>query len=228
MLSRGNAPSAQSAAALSMKDVPSQKATPAEDIAKPVITQEAGTSSIAAAPSTPQSKTMQSSTKERAAAKPQPEQAHDALSLKIAKPRLAQRPVVEAVTPNLNLSAMAPPLIAPLDLGSLESKPAEPVKPVESARAVTDRPSFKEAKLLSRVEPVYPAAAKQSHIQGTVKVNVTIGADGVPRSLNCVSGNPHLCQAASDAIRKWRYAPAETNGQPVEAQTSVSLVFQLN
>jgi periplasmic protein TonB len=81
--------------------------------------------------------------------------------------------------------------------------------------------------MISQVEPVYSALARQQGLQGTVKVNVTIGADGVPRSWVCVDGNTTLCRMATDVIAKWRYQPATSNGLPVVAQMVVSFSFQL-
>jgi protein TonB len=69
--------------------------------------------------------------------------------------------------------------------------------------------------------------ARQSRLQGTVRVNATIGVDGVPYSLVCVGGNSVLCQMAFQAIAKWRFQPATSNGQPVTAQTLISFNFQL-
>ena len=36
-----------------------------------------------------------------------------------------------------------------------------------------------------------------------------------------------LQQAAPDAVRQWRYRPYALNGQPVEVETTVNVVFSL-
>jgi TonB family protein len=82
-------------------------------------------------------------------------------------------------------------------------------------------------KLLSKVEPVYPQAAKMQGVAGTVVVEMTITEDGKVRNVKQISGVPILAQAASDAIRKWRYSPFLLNGKPLEVQKQISVVFKL-
>jgi protein TonB len=86
---------------------------------------------------------------------------------------------------------------------------------------------YRPPQLISQVEPVYSAFARQSRMQGTVRVNAKVGIDGVPRSPVCVAGNSVLCQMAFEAISKWRYEPATSDGRPVEAQVLISFSFQL-
>jgi protein TonB len=81
--------------------------------------------------------------------------------------------------------------------------------------------------LVMRVEPVYSRFAREARLQGTVQVSATIGLDGVPRSLSPVSGNARLAEMAIQAVRQWRYKPAQLNGQPIEAQTIINMTFQL-
>jgi TonB family protein len=69
-------------------------------------------------------------------------------------------------------------------------------------------------KVKSRVAPVYPSLARQMNIAGTVKVQVTIAANGTVKSTKLVGGHPLLANAALDAIKKWRFdtGPEETTG----------------
>jgi TonB family protein len=84
------------------------------------------------------------------------------------------------------------------------------------------------AKIVERVEPVYPALARQTRVQGTVRLHAIIGTDGRVEELEVVSGHPLLIQSALDAVRKWRYAPTMLNGQPVEVDTTIDVIFSLN
>ena len=43
-----------------------------------------------------------------------------------------------------------------------------------------------------------------------------------------ISGHPLLTQAAQDAVRQWKYEPTLLNGQPVEVDTTIDVLFQLN
>jgi TonB family protein len=69
-------------------------------------------------------------------------------------------------------------------------------------------------KIKSKVDPVYPAIARQLHLSGIVKIQVTIGTDGKIKSTKVIGGHPVLVQAAVDALQKWKFEPAneETTG----------------
>jgi len=82
-------------------------------------------------------------------------------------------------------------------------------------------------KLIKEVNPIYPEAAKANGVQGTVKLHVILAKDGSVRQAELVSGDPLLVQAAIDAVKQWRYRPALLNGQPVEVDNEVSVVFHL-
>jgi protein TonB len=81
--------------------------------------------------------------------------------------------------------------------------------------------------LLDKVAPQYPAIPKAARIQGTVVLQATISKAGTIENLRVISGPPMLQQAAIDAVRSWRYRPYLLNGEPVEVETTVNIVFQL-
>lgn len=83
------------------------------------------------------------------------------------------------------------------------------------------------ARLINRVQPVYPEEASKEKISGTVKLHVVISKDGKVQQIQVVSGHPLLVQAAIDAVRQWQYQPTLLNGQPVEVDTQVDVVFSL-
>jgi len=84
-----------------------------------------------------------------------------------------------------------------------------------------------DGSLLHRVEPEYPEVARQQNIQGSVILDVHIGADGAVQEVRVASGPPLLAQAASDAVKQWKFKPRLINGRPVEMQTRVTLNFRL-
>jgi len=84
-----------------------------------------------------------------------------------------------------------------------------------------------QAQLISRIEPRYPPLAAQIHLEGTVRLHAIISRDGSIRSLEVVSGHPLLDQAALDAVRQWRYHPTMLDGEPIEVETTITVVFQL-
>jgi len=83
------------------------------------------------------------------------------------------------------------------------------------------------AKLVKKVQPVYPLLAVQGRIQGVVKLHAIIGRDGTVKQLEVISGHPLLLQAALDAVRQWTYQPTLLEGKPVEVDTEIDVIFQL-
>jgi periplasmic protein TonB len=84
-----------------------------------------------------------------------------------------------------------------------------------------------QANLIRQVMPVYPPIARTAHISGTVILHAIIAKDGSIQELQYVSGPPLLMRAAMDAVREWRYRPTLLNGEPVEVDTTISVVFTL-
>jgi protein TonB len=81
--------------------------------------------------------------------------------------------------------------------------------------------------LLEKTMPQYPAIARVTRTQGTVVVQATISKAGLIENLRVMSGPPLLQQAAVDAVRSWRYKPYLLNGEPVEVETTINIVFNL-
>jgi protein TonB len=84
------------------------------------------------------------------------------------------------------------------------------------------------AQLISRIEPRYPAIAVETKTEGTVRLHAIISRDGRITSLDVLSGHPFLVMAALDAVRQWRYRPTLLNGEPVEVETSITVIFRLH
>ena len=85
-----------------------------------------------------------------------------------------------------------------------------------------------ESKLIHRVEPVYPEQALRDGIQGTVRLTIVINEEGFVYELRGMEGNnPILEEAAIDAVKQWQYSPTLLNGEPVAAQTMVTVIFNL-
>ena len=73
--------------------------------------------------------------------------------------------------------------------------------------------SASERKVLQHSDPEYPAMAAKISLHGTVKFQVWIAPDGAVRRVTCIGGHPLLVEAATKAIKTWRYetAPGETS-----------------
>lgn len=77
-----------------------------------------------------------------------------------------------------------------------------------------------ERKVLSKVKPAYPALAREINISGTVKIEAVITANGTVKAVRPLGGHPLLILSATDALRKWRYAPGPETTVIVEFQFS--------
>ncbi len=82
--------------------------------------------------------------------------------------------------------------------------------------------------LVSKVNPEYPALAKQARVQGVVQFEAVVGKDGWIQNLRLVSGPPLLVQAAMQAVQQWKYKPTLVNGNPVEVITTIDVNFTLS
>lgn len=107
-----------------------------------------------------------------------------------------------------------------------EMKPHEMAPPTPRGPLVISNlnPGF----LIHRVQPVYPRAAILTKTEGTVVLTAVIDINGRITHLQVVSGPTLLINAAMDAVRQWRYKPYILNGSPVEVETQVSVIFNLN
>jgi TonB family protein len=100
--------------------------------------------------------------------------------------------------------------------------PKPPVKRVRQGGQVA------AAMIIKRVPPKYPNEARDKRVQGVVRLHVIIGKDGSVSQLEAISGHSLLIEAAIDAVRQWKYRPTLLNGEPVEVETVVDVIFTLN
>jgi hypothetical protein len=107
-----------------------------------------------------------------------------------------------------------------IDSGGQASKPT-------TVQRIRVGGNVQEAKALHMVQPVYPADAKYAHIQGTVVLHGVIGKDGSITQLDLISGPPLLIKSAMDAVWQWKYQTTLLSGNPVEVDTTISVVFTL-
>jgi protein TonB len=59
-------------------------------------------------------------------------------------------------------------------------------------------------------------------------LRAVIATDGTIQSLQVVGGDPLFYQSAMDAVRQWRYRPTVLNGEPVEIDTFISVIYNVN
>jgi protein TonB len=166
------------------------------------------------------------------------------------------KPVAQAVRPVSELDhgvAIAPPRIphtiyiasatepAPLTISTYDpfSTPGGGDNPVlhgpSTPRVVHPAPSgpmnvpsrIEEGLIIHKTIPVYPPIALATRTQGTVVLAAAISKIGTIENLCVVSGPALLQKSALDAVSAWRYKPYILDGQPIEVETTVNVVFTL-
>jgi TonB family protein len=107
-----------------------------------------------------------------------------------------------------------------------DAPPSAPSAPATPPPARTSS-RVQQPRLLSAPSPVYPDAARAAHVQGDVAVDLLINELGKVAGLTILSGPPMLQDAAFDALRRRKYAPAMLDGKPVSTHVVVVIHFQL-
>jgi len=85
---------------------------------------------------------------------------------------------------------------------------------------------FADDQVVHRVHPNYPKQARARKLHGTVVLEAVVNKQGKVDSLQLVSGDPVLAQAAADAVKQWRYKPYMHNGEYTDFQTRVTVDFK--
>lgn len=111
--------------------------------------------------------------------------------------------------------------------GTLEILLRSEQPPAETSKRIRVGGNVQQAKLRSRVMPVYPPEAKKAGIEGTVRLQATLDKEGKVAELQLLGGEPMLAGAAMDAVRQWQYETTLLNGDPVEVITEINVNFTL-
>jgi periplasmic protein TonB len=106
---------------------------------------------------------------------------------------------------------------------AVSAPPAAPPPPVRPAGRTS------EPIPLVKVQPEYPAAAKKRRTEGWVELQFMVGIDGVPKQIEVIRAQPAgmFDRAAIRAMSRWKFKPAERDGQPVEARAKTKVGFKL-
>ena len=116
-----------------------------------------------------------------------------------------------------------------VDIGGRNDGPRRPETNSETpARPrVIREPRIDPAMLIRRIEPVYPPLAIQIHREGRVELRARISTDGTIESLEIISGDPVFYQSARDAVSQWLYRATVLNGQKVEVETYITVIYTM-
>ena len=81
-------------------------------------------------------------------------------------------------------------------------------------------------RIISKPNPIFPASARERHVQGTVVLHVIIGKQGTIRDLELVSTpDDALAESAMDAVRRWTYQPYLLNGKPTDVDSRITVNY---
>ena len=83
-------------------------------------------------------------------------------------------------------------------------------------------------RIVTKVDPVYPEAARVAGTEGLVVLDAVIAPDGSVKSLRPLSGSDLLAQSATEAVRVWKFEPYLSSGSAVEVETTIAVEFRLN
>jgi TonB family protein len=137
---------------------------------------------------------------------------HEPTSVVAAKPSLPAASNPGASVPAKSASADASPV-------ATETLRTKPVKIAPGAAV---------GLLIKKVSPSYPLDAKLLRLEGTVVLRAVIERTGEVAEVYALSGPPLLESAAVDAVKQWQYRPYARNGQPVDVETTIEVVFALD
>lgn len=84
--------------------------------------------------------------------------------------------------------------------------------------------------ILSKVQPEYPASARRQGIEADVTLRVWVDPRGTVSRVEVVkfSGTPALDKSATDALKKWKFAPLPEEVEPVTQWGEITLHFRLH
>lgn len=140
-------------------------------------------------------------------------------------PKISQKRTVQTGgAPDAGILSEDQPADTTDSMGGLavaSNQPAAPAAPMQVGGDV------KQAKLISSVQPAYPAMAKAEHVSGGVTIDALIDSEGHVTTMKVISGPVLLREAAKDALKQWRYQPATLDGKAVPMHLNVTIQFRL-
>jgi TonB family protein len=76
--------------------------------------------------------------------------------------------------------------------------------------------------------PQYPKAASSAHVDGVVSLEAKVSPNGNVGEVKVLEGDSTLASVSVEAVKKWRFHPAQSNGMPIEDVVRVKVEFHLD
>ncbi len=112
-------------------------------------------------------------------------------------------------------------------LGGIPTAVPPPVEIDEPRGPVRVGGEVRPPQLLKYVEPIYSPLAQRARVQGTVRIDAIIDANGRVVEIKVLYGHPLLVSAAMHAVKQWIYEPTYLNGRPAPVVFEITVHFQL-
>ncbi len=81
--------------------------------------------------------------------------------------------------------------------------------------------------IVSKVDPEYPAMAKQMRLAGRVQVDCFVDTNGAVEKIQILNGNPLFSSSITNAMKKWKFKPFEANGKSSNIVAGFAFEFKL-
>ena len=81
--------------------------------------------------------------------------------------------------------------------------------------------------IVSKVDPEYPAMAKQMRLAGRVQVDCFVDTNGAVEKIQILNGNPLFSSSINNAMKKWKFKPFEANGKSSNIVAGFAFDFKL-
>ena len=86
-------------------------------------------------------------------------------------------------------------------------------------------PDITPPRVVKQVNPTYPTNRGVKAV-GSVIIGLVVSSKGLPRDPHVVKGlDKDLDQSAVEAVKEWRFSPAEKDGKPIAVRVSVEIQF---
>ncbi|MBO9575978.1 MAG: TonB family protein [Sphingobium sp.] len=129
-----------------------------------------------------------------------------------------------------------PPPIMPLGAtseltGSREVMPlpVDPVRPIPPVHVPVFQTAIRDPRFADAFHPAYPPALQREGLEGSVTVRVTIDEKGRVTACELVkaTNKAFFEETREQALKRWRFRPATSDGVPVVSQQTLTVTFQL-
>jgi protein TonB len=142
------------------------------------------------------------------------------------KPVLALADTASSAAPAFTVPRAAPEAPPAPEAKAVAAAPSAPPGP--GKETPTKPPDFNAA-YLGNAPPRYPLIARRNGVEGTVYLRVVVTKDGRPAQVQVdrSSGSSALDNAALEAVKGWKFAPARRGQEAVEQPVLVPIVFRL-